>query len=310
MHKTVELKDIKTSNEYLRKDTDIESLKKSIESIGLINPLTVNPELELLAGSRRLEAMKELGWQEATVHVVERDSLEQELISIDENLVKKPLNKLEFEKCLNRGREIYEKLNPLANKVEVEARNLSPAEKKEEKEKDEQDTDSFAAVTSQKTGLSKAVIKSAIKRDALSSEKIKRARAEGELSASQVNEMIKLDHSKQEEVLPLIKDRSVKDVRKIVTLAKDSGVDAVKTYVADLKTVPREFQHLNIACKKASKLVSQIMLEDIAFEGRELDLMLGNIYKLKENLEDFISRYTETSTTLPEEELHHEATIH
>jgi hypothetical protein len=42
---------------------DIKSLKQSIKEIGLINPLTVNQNYELLAGRRRYQAIKELGWE-------------------------------------------------------------------------------------------------------------------------------------------------------------------------------------------------------------------------------------------------------
>ena len=151
---TVNLNDIKLTNQYLRLDTDVESLQKSIEKVGLINPITINKDNELLAGARRFEAMKALGWTEAPVHVVDRQSLEQELISIDENLVRKALTNLEFEKCLNRGREIYEELNPVATKVDVTVKEMTPAEKKQAKIEEDEDQDSFAAVTSEKTGLS------------------------------------------------------------------------------------------------------------------------------------------------------------
>ncbi|MCF6195040.1 MAG: ParB N-terminal domain-containing protein, partial [Kangiellaceae bacterium] len=80
---TRKLSDITTNSEYLRINTDVETLKKSIEKIGLINPLTTNKDNELLAGARRVQAVSELGWTEAFVHIVDKDILEQELISID-----------------------------------------------------------------------------------------------------------------------------------------------------------------------------------------------------------------------------------
>ena len=132
---TLLLSEIKRNSEYLRLNTDVETLKKSLENVGLINPLTVNTDNELLAGARRYQAMLELGWKESLVHLVEGDSLKQELISIDENLVRTPLNKLEFEKCLNRGRDIYETLNPSAIKVDLSNKELSPENKHKQKEK-------------------------------------------------------------------------------------------------------------------------------------------------------------------------------
>ena len=178
------LSDVKLNNEYLRVDTDVSALKKSLESVGLINPVTVNKENELLAGARRFQAVSELGWEEIAVQIVDHDELVQELISIDENLVRAPLNSLQLEKCLNRGREIYESLHPTANKVDLSAEEPTGEEKQKQKERDEQDEDSFAAITAEKTGLSKSVIKGAIKRDALASDAVKKARGAVQVRAA------------------------------------------------------------------------------------------------------------------------------
>lgn len=281
------LSEIKLSSEYLRLDTDVDSLKKSIEKVGLINPLTVNTENELLAGARRYQAVTALGWEEVPVHVVDRQTLEQELISIDENLVRTPLDKLEFEKCLNRGREIYEELNPLANKIEVSARDLTPEEKKKEKELEEQDQDSFAAVTAEKTGLSKSVIKGAIKRDALASDAVKAARRAGTINASQTNEIIKLDKEVQERILPVIADKTVKDAKKIITAAKSGGMDAAIEESENIIPLPKEYANLKNLAKRVNKNLSRILLEELAYEGPELKSINKEVFKLKENLDTY-----------------------
>ena len=113
---------IKLKSSYLRLDTDVSTLKKSVGSIGLIHPVTVNQDDELIAGARRFQAAKELGWEEIPVQVVEQDALVQELVSIDENLVREPLGQLDLERSLNRGREIYESLNPAAKEAVKRAR--------------------------------------------------------------------------------------------------------------------------------------------------------------------------------------------
>ena len=87
MH-TMNINEISVSNKYLRTNTNVEKLKKSIETVGLINPLIINENNELIAGGRRYTAMKELGYEEVPVFKVSKNSLEQELISIDENLVR------------------------------------------------------------------------------------------------------------------------------------------------------------------------------------------------------------------------------
>jgi hypothetical protein len=58
--------------ERFRKDLgDIESLKLSISEIGLLQPIVVTEKNELVAGARRLEACKQLGWTEMPIHRVE-----------------------------------------------------------------------------------------------------------------------------------------------------------------------------------------------------------------------------------------------
>ena len=289
----IALSEIIINNPYLRTKTDIDSLIKSIETVGLINPITISQDKELLAGGRRYQAMKKLGWTEIPVQIVERNKLEQELISIDENLVRKPLDKLEFENCLNRGREIYEELNPTANRIDMKIKTLTSAQKKQEKQDEENDTDSFAAITSEKTGLSKSIIKGAIKRDALSSNRIKLARGEGEISASQVNEIIKLKKEEQDAILPYIQNRPVKEVRKIVEVAKSGGIDAAIETSNGIETVPREFVQLGANTRKVNKILSQILLEDIDFSGAELNLIIKSMRKLKNHADDFLSRYDE-----------------
>jgi len=290
---TISISDINISNPYLRTKTDIDSLKKSIQTIGLINPLTINDKNELLAGGRRYQALKELGIKEVAVNKVSVNALEQELISIDENLVRKPLKKLELEECLNRGREIYEELNPTAKKIDIDAKDLTASEKKQEKADEENDMTSFAAITSEKTGLSKSVIKNAIRRDAHSSKNIKQARGNGDLSASQVNEIIKLSKEEQDLILPYVKEKSVKEVRKIIGQAKQRGVDSAIKLTSDTKELPKEFTHLETMAKKCNKLLSKLILENLDVDEEELNKVIDQVSSLKQQSEEFLDLYSD-----------------
>jgi ParB family chromosome partitioning protein len=290
---TRQLTDIKRNSEYLRHETDVDTLKKSIESIGLINPLTINKENELLAGSRRFQAISELGWAEVDVHVVDRDLLQQELISIDENLVREPLNRMELEKCLNRGRDIYEQLNPNAIKIDISNESLNPENKLKEKEQEKTDTDSFAAITAEKTGLSKSVIKSAIKRDALAADSVKKARSQGELNASQTNEIIQLEKDLQEKVLPLIADKTVKEAKKIIKAVKQGGIEAAIEENDNLVPLPKEYTLLKSPMKRVNKNLSRILIEGLKYEGPEKDQINKEMFELKENLVKYFTMIEE-----------------
>ena len=49
---------------------DLVALAQSIEDVGLLHPIVITPDYRLIAGRRRLEAYKTLGWTEIPVHVV------------------------------------------------------------------------------------------------------------------------------------------------------------------------------------------------------------------------------------------------
>ena len=281
------LSEIQLTSEYLRKETDVTSLKKSIENVGLIHPVTVNMENELLAGARRFQAAQELGWEEIPVQVVDRDALVQELISIDENLVRSPLQKIELERLLNRGREIFEALNPTASKVDLSAEELSPEKKLEQKEKEENEVDSFTAVTSEKLGLSRSVIKGAIKRDALASDAVKRARGQGELNATTTNEIIKLDKEDQEKILPLVANKTAKETRRIVIAAKEGGIAAAKEESEKAVPLPREYRQMMSPVRRVSKSITRILAEELRYEGPEKKKINKELLALKEMLDQY-----------------------
>ena len=58
----VNISEIKVKNR-IRKDLgDLEPLKDSLRRYGLLNPITLDAKNRLIAGERRLQAAKEIGW--------------------------------------------------------------------------------------------------------------------------------------------------------------------------------------------------------------------------------------------------------
>jgi len=72
---------------------DIDGLKDSIKSVGLINPITINENGDLLAGYRRLEAVRQLGRVDIEVKVlpIKGNQLTALKVALDENLKRKNL---------------------------------------------------------------------------------------------------------------------------------------------------------------------------------------------------------------------------
>lgn len=95
----VRIQDIKIKNR-IRIDTgDISDLMESIGKYGLLNPITVTEDFELLAGFRRLEACKSLGMTEVECNVVNVQSkIDRLLVEADENLTRKDLTVREIER--------------------------------------------------------------------------------------------------------------------------------------------------------------------------------------------------------------------
>ena len=286
------LDDLKVTNPYLRLGTDVSSLEKSIQTLGLIAPLVISSDNVILAGARRYQALLNLGRTEAPVVVVEGNSLEKELVSIDENLVRKDLTKMEIETHLRRAKEIYQTLFP---EPEVPVKEESTSEKKFIKET--LPAEKFLTMVSEKTGLSPKQIHEAISRDELSSEEVKEARLNGELSLSQTNEIVKLKKEDQTLAIDHIKELPVREIKKFVKMAKAQGVEKAIKQSTPLHPHQKDFDEVETLLKKALKKISQLNLEGISFESypESLQDLLGQIDESRINEPKRLSRTSDFS---------------
>ena len=83
----VKIDDIKIKKRVRRDLGDLEALKESLRLYGLLNPITLNSKYELIAGERRLEAAKSLGWERINAIVLDKnvDKLCQLEMELEEN---------------------------------------------------------------------------------------------------------------------------------------------------------------------------------------------------------------------------------
>jgi ParB family chromosome partitioning protein len=86
------IEDIKIKYRIRKNLGDLGQLMESLKKYGLMNPIIINRDNELIAGHRRLEAARNLGWKTIQVLVLDREEYAEKLeIEIEENTQRKEL---------------------------------------------------------------------------------------------------------------------------------------------------------------------------------------------------------------------------
>jgi ParB family chromosome partitioning protein len=95
----------------IRKDLgDIDALAESLKRYGQISPIVISKRNMLIAGGRRLEAAKHLGWRTINAIVLENtDEISRLELEVEENLQRRDFN---MEEVAEATRKIYRLQNP------------------------------------------------------------------------------------------------------------------------------------------------------------------------------------------------------
>jgi len=111
----VEISKIDVGDYSVREDFDeehLEEIRKSLEQDGQWNRIKLrtaeNGNYKLIAGHYRLQAAKELGWDEIEVNVEDVDNEEADLLSIKTNMLRKEMEQREMGEVLVDILEEYE----------------------------------------------------------------------------------------------------------------------------------------------------------------------------------------------------------
>lgn len=93
----LQLQQITAGQRYRRDMGDVDGLAASIAKVGLLQPVVVTSGHVLVAGERRLAAVRSLGWAEVEVHVVDNleDASQMLRAERDENTCRKPFTPTE-----------------------------------------------------------------------------------------------------------------------------------------------------------------------------------------------------------------------
>lgn len=105
----VPIKDIKIKKRVRKDLGNLDDLKESLKTYGLLNPITINRKYELIAGERRLQAAKRLGWTNINANIIDNmDELETLELELEENNQRKEFTEEEL-------MEGYHRLEKLRN---------------------------------------------------------------------------------------------------------------------------------------------------------------------------------------------------
>ena len=106
----LKIEDIKVKKRVRRDLGDLTALKDSMHRYGLMNPITLNSNYELVAGERRLEAAKSLGWERINANILDSnvDNIRQLEMELEENNQRKEFTDEEL-------MEGYKRLEKLKN---------------------------------------------------------------------------------------------------------------------------------------------------------------------------------------------------
>ncbi len=93
----VKIKDIRIGKRVRKDLGDLSNLKKSIKKHGLLNPVLLTADNELIAGYRRLTAARELGYEEIEAKIIDpKDNIEFLEMEMEENMIRKDFSQDEL----------------------------------------------------------------------------------------------------------------------------------------------------------------------------------------------------------------------
>jgi ParB family chromosome partitioning protein len=112
-----------------KKVDDLNGLQESIRTLGLLNPIIINPDNVLVAGERRYTACKNLGWDSVPVrYTTDLSPIELQIVELEENIKRKDLTWQESAAATNRIHQLRTQLDPSWKQIDTaESLSVVPA---------------------------------------------------------------------------------------------------------------------------------------------------------------------------------------
>lgn len=96
----LKLSEIRVGNRIRKDPGDLSELKDSMRRLGLLQPILVDTNNILVAGFRRLESAKALGWEAIETRLVDiQNKRDRLIIEADENITRRDFSPEELQKA-------------------------------------------------------------------------------------------------------------------------------------------------------------------------------------------------------------------
>ncbi|MDP3277101.1 MAG: ParB/RepB/Spo0J family partition protein [Deltaproteobacteria bacterium] len=164
----VEIERIRIPVTRLRSLGELDAMRESIATIGLMQPITVDTTYTLVSGRHRLEACRQLGWSHIPALIREVVGPMARLAEVDENLCRRELSVLERAEHIAVRKRLWIELNPAPLKGAPKTRKTSGEDASPDVDaavfrRVEPQLSAFVGDTALRTGRAKAAVREDLK---------------------------------------------------------------------------------------------------------------------------------------------------
>lgn len=273
------------SNRREAKPEVVKELAKSMDDIGMVNPITVDAEYYLVAGLHRLEAAKLLGWNRIECSVLELEELDAKLVEIDENVCRTALSDLELSTLILQRKKIYEAIHPERKRGgNRKGREHKPPNWRNVPVK------SFAEDTAQLLGVSPRTVERYIQIGQKLTPETKRIleRAGGKITQQVMEKLTRLKPGQQEEVAVLLAEEKIQkveqyDISQEQKNKSKKGFEKAALYLEAFDQAMFQVRHLIGLFQERQEIYAEILTDE------QLEVLGGQAVRTTAVLEEFVT---------------------